>query len=206
MRGARGAPHCTAGNAQQNRLRSTPPSGLMGNVHPARVPSARRTHSSLGHLLAAPSPPDGHSRCYRSSWPASSWHMLSPLATLLLSREQARFSTWEAVGSDPAGLRRLQLCSEGSQRLSPHKFQKYFNGETTALWLKPKFCIVLTLFFPPLPFCRMVEYSLDLQNINLSAIRTVRVLRPLKAINRVPSKSWFPLMPTLLGSWGVHGQ
>ncbi|ETE66371.1 Voltage-dependent T-type calcium channel subunit alpha-1I, partial [Ophiophagus hannah] len=35
----------------------------------------------------------------------------------------------------------------------------------------------------------MVEYSLDLQNINLSAIRTVRVLRPLKAINRVPSKS-----------------
>lgn len=39
----------------------------------------------------------------------------------------------------------------------------------------------------------MVEYSLDLQNINLSAIRTVRVLRPLKAINRVPSKSCFPL-------------
>lgn len=39
------------------------------------------------------------------------------------------------------------------------------------------------------PFlCRMVEYSLDLQNINLSAIRTVRVLRPLKAINRVPSE------------------
>lgn len=41
----------------------------------------------------------------------------------------------------------------------------------------------------------MVEYSLDLQNINLSAIRTVRVLRPLKAINRVPSKSCFPLTP-----------
>uniref|UniRef100_A0A4W6CWI3 Calcium voltage-gated channel subunit alpha1 Ib n=1 Tax=Lates calcarifer TaxID=8187 RepID=A0A4W6CWI3_LATCA len=33
----------------------------------------------------------------------------------------------------------------------------------------------------------MVEYSLDLQNINFTAIRTVRVLRPLKAINRVPS-------------------
>lgn len=47
---------------------------------------------------------------------------------------------------------------------------------------------------PPRPLtspslCRMVEYSLDLQNINLSAIRTVRVLRPLKAINRVPSES-----------------
>lgn len=48
-----------------------------------------------------------------------------------------------------------------------------------------------------LPFlCRMVEYSLDLQNINLSAIRTVRVLRPLKAINRVPSES-VPLPPSL---------
>uniref|UniRef100_A0A3Q1EM62 Voltage-dependent T-type calcium channel subunit alpha-1I-like n=1 Tax=Acanthochromis polyacanthus TaxID=80966 RepID=A0A3Q1EM62_9TELE len=34
---------------------------------------------------------------------------------------------------------------------------------------------------------RMVEYSLDLQNVNFTAIRTVRVLRPLKAINRVPS-------------------
>ncbi|XP_059353762.1 voltage-dependent T-type calcium channel subunit alpha-1I-like [Carassius carassius] len=33
----------------------------------------------------------------------------------------------------------------------------------------------------------VVEYSLDLQNVNLTAIRTVRVLRPLKAINRVPS-------------------
>lgn len=38
----------------------------------------------------------------------------------------------------------------------------------------------------------MVEYSLDLQNINLSAIRTVRVLRPLKAINRVPSEFFLP--------------
>lgn len=34
----------------------------------------------------------------------------------------------------------------------------------------------------------MVEYSLDLQNVNFTAIRTVRVLRPLRAINRVPSK------------------
>lgn len=42
------------------------------------------------------------------------------------------------------------------------------------------FCVLFPL--------RMVEYSLDLQNINFSAIRTVRVLRPLKAINRVPSE------------------
>ena len=41
----------------------------------------------------------------------------------------------------------------------------------------------------------MVEYSLDLQNINLSAIRTVRVLRPLKAINRVPSELVPPALP-----------
>lgn len=36
---------------------------------------------------------------------------------------------------------------------------------------------------------RMLEYSLDLQNVSFSAVRTVRVLRPLRAINRVPSKS-----------------
>uniref|UniRef100_A0A8C7IZX3 Voltage-dependent T-type calcium channel subunit alpha n=1 Tax=Oncorhynchus kisutch TaxID=8019 RepID=A0A8C7IZX3_ONCKI len=34
---------------------------------------------------------------------------------------------------------------------------------------------------------RMLEYSLDGHNVSLSAIRTVRVLRPLRAINRVPS-------------------
>lgn len=54
------------------------------------------------------------------------------------------------------------------------------------------FSFKLSSSFLSLPFYRMVEYSLDLQNINLSAIRTVRVLRPLKAINRVPSKPCFP--------------
>ncbi|KAA0725121.1 Voltage-dependent T-type calcium channel subunit alpha-1G [Triplophysa tibetana] len=34
---------------------------------------------------------------------------------------------------------------------------------------------------------RMLEYSLNLQNVSFSAVRTVRVLRPLRAINRVPS-------------------
>ncbi|XP_065805349.1 voltage-dependent T-type calcium channel subunit alpha-1G isoform X6 [Labrus bergylta] len=33
----------------------------------------------------------------------------------------------------------------------------------------------------------MLEYSLNLQNVSFSAVRTVRVLRPLRAINRVPS-------------------
>ncbi|XP_055342711.1 voltage-dependent T-type calcium channel subunit alpha-1G-like isoform X2 [Paramacrobiotus metropolitanus] len=33
----------------------------------------------------------------------------------------------------------------------------------------------------------LVEYLLNMENMNLSAIRTIRVLRPLRAINRVPS-------------------
>lgn len=36
--------------------------------------------------------------------------------------------------------------------------------------------------------CSGFEYVLDVGNINLSAIRTVRVLRPLRAINRIPIK------------------
>ena len=35
-----------------------------------------------------------------------------------------------------------------------------------------------------------LEYLMDVEKINLSAIRTVRVLRPLKAINRIPSMRW----------------
>lgn len=38
------------------------------------------------------------------------------------------------------------------------------------------------------PSPSMMEYSLDGHNVSLSAIRTVRVLRPLRAINRVPSE------------------
>ena len=35
---------------------------------------------------------------------------------------------------------------------------------------------------------RAFEYFMDVEKLNLSAIRTVRVLRPLRAINRIPSK------------------
>ena len=35
---------------------------------------------------------------------------------------------------------------------------------------------------------RALEYCLDVEKLNLSAIRTVRVLRPLRAINRIPSR------------------
>lgn len=31
-------------------------------------------------------------------------------------------------------------------------------------------------------------FPLNLDNLNLTAIRTIRVLRPLRAINRIPSK------------------
>ncbi|XP_063315039.1 voltage-dependent T-type calcium channel subunit alpha-1G [Pelobates fuscus] len=53
--------------------------------------------------------------------------------------------------------------------------KKCYLGET---WNRLDFFIVMA---------GMLEYSLDLQNVSLSAVRTVRVLRPLRAINRVPS-------------------
>ncbi|KAJ8413516.1 hypothetical protein AAFF_G00080230 [Aldrovandia affinis] len=53
--------------------------------------------------------------------------------------------------------------------------QKCYLGDT---WNRLDFFIVMA---------GMMEYSLDGHNISLSAIRTVRVLRPLRAINRVPS-------------------
>lgn len=34
-----------------------------------------------------------------------------------------------------------------------------------------------------------LEYIMHVENLNLTAIRTIRVLRPLRAINRIPSKS-----------------
>uniref|UniRef100_A0A8C4SBJ3 Voltage-dependent T-type calcium channel subunit alpha-1H n=1 Tax=Erpetoichthys calabaricus TaxID=27687 RepID=A0A8C4SBJ3_ERPCA len=53
--------------------------------------------------------------------------------------------------------------------------QKCYLGDT---WNRLDFFIVMA---------GMMEYSLDGHNASLSAIRTVRVLRPLRAINRVPS-------------------
>ncbi len=48
-------------------------------------------------------------------------------------------------------------------------------------------------------FCfRALEYCLDVEKLNLSAIRTVRVLRPLRAINRIPSK------PEKEGTKNIH--
>lgn len=35
---------------------------------------------------------------------------------------------------------------------------------------------------------RGLEYFLAMEDMNLSAIRTIRVLRPLRAINRIPSE------------------
>lgn len=44
-----------------------------------------------------------------------------------------------------------------------------------------------------------LEYVLDIGNVNLTAIRTVRVLRPLRAINRIPSKYNFTYMSIAVG-------
>lgn len=46
----------------------------------------------------------------------------------------------------------------------------------------------------------MLEYSLDGHNVSLSAVRTVRVLRPLRAINRVPSEFYPHFNPRPLRS------
>ncbi|RVE55654.1 hypothetical protein OJAV_G00234160 [Oryzias javanicus] len=53
--------------------------------------------------------------------------------------------------------------------------KKCYLGDT---WNRLDFFIVLA---------GMLEYSLNLQSVSFSAVRTVRVLRPLRAINRVPS-------------------
>ena len=47
------------------------------------------------------------------------------------------------------------------------------------IFTEPSFCLKMMY--------RALEYSSALEKLNLSAIRTVRVLRPLKAINRIPS-------------------
>lgn len=39
-----------------------------------------------------------------------------------------------------------------------------------------------------------LEYCLHMENLNLTAIRTIRVLRPLRAINRIPSKKQYLLV------------
>ncbi|XP_073683987.1 voltage-dependent T-type calcium channel subunit alpha-1G-like, partial [Garra rufa] len=60
--------------------------------------------------------------------------------------------------------------------------KKCYLGDT---WNRLDFFIVLA---------GMLEYSLNLQNVSFSAVRTVRVLRPLRAINRVPMGLVFPLL------------
>lgn len=55
-------------------------------------------------------------------------------------------------------------------------------GKNTYLadsWNRLDFFIVLAGF---------LEYMMHVENLNLTAIRTIRVLRPLRAINRIPSK------------------
>uniref|UniRef100_A0A8C5HNX6 Voltage-dependent T-type calcium channel subunit alpha n=1 Tax=Gouania willdenowi TaxID=441366 RepID=A0A8C5HNX6_GOUWI len=57
----------------------------------------------------------------------------------------------------------------------------FFTAGFLAKYLYVCKCYILYIYF------LMLEYSLNLQSVSFSAVRTVRVLRPLRAINRVPS-------------------
>lgn len=83
------------------------------------------------------------------------------------------------------------MLSPRSEMLTPLKLYIYLYIYIYAYGGTEEVCTRRTLLITRVFLCdssRMVEYSLDLQNVNFTAIRTVRVLRPLKAINRVPSK------------------
>ena len=50
---------------------------------------------------------------------------------------------------------------------------------------------------------RILEYCLDFLDISLSAIRTIRVMRPLRAVNRIPSKFQFHDMSASLIDYDI---
>ena len=81
----------------------------------------------------------------------------------------------------------LFLTSETSENnsqihFSSHNFSVQRTGVLDFTWGFPHLCKIRLYFF------RALEYCLDVEKLNLTAIRTVRVLRPLRAINRIPSK------------------
>lgn len=141
MRGTWGAPHCAAGNAQQNCLCSPSPPGLMGNVHPACVPSsgahAPRWGIFLQHLslltVAA-------GKCYRSSWPASSRYALAACCLAAVPRTGCVFCTGEPWA--PVLLPEASALLPKTQASSPW-LPETFNEEMMTLWLKPRFWILL---------------------------------------------------------------
>ena len=78
-------------------------------------------------------------------------------------------------------------------------------SDISNLWAVTFVYINQTFFF------RALEYCLDVEKLNLSTIRTVRVLRPLRAINRIPSKNkWIAIGLTnqsshkILRYWNFH--
>lgn len=68
-----------------------------------------------------------------------------------------------------------------------------FDGKTTP-WHRINICNRNEMFdkgekfYVQLFYFSALEYCLNVENMNLSAIRTIRVLRPLRAINRIPSE------------------
>src|SRR5438093_851683 len=60
--------------------------------------------------------------------------------------------------------------------------------------LQADFCMECSAAIICLPLCvyfRAVEFLPQTRDLSLTAIRTIRVLRPLRAINRIPSKSFW---------------
>uniref|UniRef100_A0A8K9Y697 Voltage-dependent T-type calcium channel subunit alpha n=1 Tax=Oncorhynchus mykiss TaxID=8022 RepID=A0A8K9Y697_ONCMY len=103
-----------------------------------------------------------HSKC--SLTPVSTWfERVSMLAILLNCVTLGMFQPCDDVHCLNNRCSFLQVSQKG------------YLGDT---WNRLDFFIVII---------GMLEYSLDGHNVSLSAIRTVRVLRPLRAINRVPS-------------------
>lgn len=102
-------------------------------------------------------------------------------------------SLWKEDWRKPAVYRRLRKGQCGSLCLSLFSWDgvtgllsQMFSQRSWGCFLLTR-RVSLSPGFPP-HVCRVMEYSLDGHNASLSAIRTVRVLRPLRAINRVPSK------------------
>lgn len=105
------------------------------------------------------------------------------------------FFLWKEDCKKISICRRLRQGRDPKPRLYLNHFS--LDGVTLLLsqmfYKRSRCCFLLTWNVSLSPWfclhgCRVMEYSLDGHNASLSAIRTVRVLRPLRAINRVPSK------------------
>uniref|UniRef100_A0A8B9CC82 Voltage-dependent T-type calcium channel subunit alpha-1G n=1 Tax=Anser brachyrhynchus TaxID=132585 RepID=A0A8B9CC82_9AVES len=125
-------------------------------------------------------------RCFLDRAPCSWFERVSMLVILLNCVTLGMFHPCEDIACDSPRCRILQSFDDFIFAFFAVEMivkmialgifgKKCYLGDT---WNRLDFFIVIA---------GMLEYSLDLQNVSFSAVRTVRVLRPLRAINRVPS-------------------